>query len=85
MQAKKEKRFKPPKQRAVIQPDLHFENHEGPENSHLLELPLNRPANTFFADLEQVRPQSLSMPGCSCPSLRDGNSNTESVRCLECA
>ena len=60
MQAKKEKRFKPQKQKAVIQPDLHFENHEL-ENALSEEFALNRPANTFFDDLEQV---SLQSPRC---------------------
>ena len=55
MQAKKEKRFKPQKQKAIIQPDLHFDIPKEEEEEPIEDVaPRNRPANTFFDDLEQV-------------------------------
>lgn len=60
-QAKKEKRFKPQKQKALIQPDLQYARPEEAEEGELVPEGPRRPSSNFFDMLEQVL-QSPSFP-----------------------
>lgn len=72
MQAKKEKRFKPQKQKAIIQPDLHFDIPKEEEEEPIEDVaPRNRPANTFFDDLEQVETLIFRLSQCNAHANSD--------------